>query len=345
MTETPNTSSRGEPSPALSIVIPAYGGEDELEKCLAALAREEEAERLPKGSEIIVVDDATPGGLKQEFVNRHKDRVSFVFGKENLGFAGNANRGVEASKGRILCLLNTDMYVEPGFFDDCLRPFEDDPKLFAVTGQINEPTGNNDGYKTLTMNGVEVSMETVGTGHALASKKGPVPYANGGGSFFSRKIFEELKGFDRIFTPYYWEDTDLGYRAWKRGFHIYYDPKHVLFHDHQGTIGKEKKKRVKRIYKRNRRFFIWRNNTSESLCSLVWQSSIAPMLKAFLTFRFEKAMEYVGDLKALPAIAAMRRQGRALDVRTDKELSELWKQGSQDMLKSQEKSKSGEDQG
>ncbi|MDF1664595.1 MAG: glycosyltransferase family 2 protein [Planctomycetota bacterium] len=340
MNESSNTPSLRETSPDLSIVIPAYGGEDELEKCLAALAREEKEKRLSPNTEIVVADDATPGGLSKDLIERHKNRVNFVFGKENLGFAGNANRGVEASAGRVLCLLNTDMYVEPGYFVDCLQPFNDDPKLFAVTGQINEPTGNNDGYKTLFMDGVQVSMQTVNTSDALSSKRAPIPYANGGGSFFSRKIFMDLEGFDSIFTPYYWEDTDLGYRAWKRGFHIRYDPRHVLIHDHQGTIGKEKKKRVKRIFKRNRRFFIWRNNTSQGLFSLVWRSSIGPMLKAFLTLRLAKAMEFFGDLKSVPAIAATRKRGFTLDVRSDQELLELWSQSSEDRAKRQEKSNS-----
>lgn len=331
--------------PALSIVIPAYGGEEELEKCLAALAREEQENRLPGATEIVVADDATPGGFSKDLLNRHKERVKFVIGHKNLGFAGNANRGVKASAGGILCLLNTDMYVEPGFFDGCLEPFNADPKLFAVTAQINEPTGNNDGYKMLSMDGVQVTMKTVDTSHVLSSTAAPIPYANGGGSFFSRAIFEELGGFDRIFSPFYWEDTDLGYRAWKRGFHIRYDPRHVLTHDHQGTIGKENKKRVKRIFKRNRRFFVWQNNSSQALFSLVWKSSLAPMLMALMTLRFGKASEFFGDFGALPRIAANRRRNFALDVRTDKELPKLWAMETQEPPGSQEKSESGEDRG
>ena len=328
--------------PDLSIVIPAYGGEEELEKCLAALFREESEGRLPEATEIVVADDATPGGLSAALIKHHQNRVSFVIGNENLGFAGNSNRGVEASRGRVLCLLNTDMYVEPGYFNDCLSPFEEDAKLFAITGQINEPTGNNDGYKRLSMIGTDVTLETVTTSHELSSRESAVPYANGGGSFFSRSIFEELGGFDSIFTPYYWEDTDLGYRAWKRGFHIRYDPNRALFHDHQGTIGKEKKKRVKRIYRRNRRFFIWRNNTSESLFSLLWTSSLAPMFKAFLTLRMVKALEFLVDLRRLPVIMASRKTALALDARTDSELAELWSRPEM-KAETKEKESSSED--
>lgn len=327
----------------LSIVIPAYGGDEELEKCLQAIAREETAGRLPPQTEIVVADDATPGGLKSELIEKHKERVNFVFGDENLGFAGNANRGVAASTGSLLCLLNTDMYVEPGYFEGCFEDFEGDPKLFAVTGQINEPNGNNDGYKTLSMRGIEVTMETVQTEHPLSSQVAAVPYANGGGSFFRRAIFEDLGGFDPVFTPYYWEDTDLGYRAWKRGYHIRYDPKRMLFHDHQGTIGKHKKRRVKRIFKRNRRFFIWRNNSHDAFSSLLWQSSLKPMLKAFLAFRWGKALEYLEDWKAVRGIARMRKEARRLEVRTDKELTELWQRDSQGALASGAKKDTGEE--
>jgi O-antigen biosynthesis protein len=309
----------------LSIVIPAYGGERELERCLQAIGREQGERRTPAKMEVIVADDATPGGLSASLKAQHA-QVLFVTGKRNLGFAGNSNRGVAASRGRVLCLLNTDMYVKPGYFEGCLEPFAADSQLFAVCGQINEPTGNNDGYKQLTLEGSAVSLRMVQTKHRLSEKKAAVPYANGGGSFFSRRIFDELNGFDPIFTPYYWEDTDLGYRAWKRGYHIVYDPKHSLVHDHQGTIGKQKKRRIKRIFRRNRRFFIWRNNTSQTLFSLVFECSLKPALKALIRVRIGKCLELLGDLSSLPAIMSARRLAFRQDVRSDAEVLKLWDQ-------------------
>jgi GT2 family glycosyltransferase len=309
----------------LSIVIPAYGGCAQLRRCLEAIRREQQAGRIPSPSEVVVADDATPGGLDPDLIAAFPE-VHWVFADRNLGFAGNTNRGVAASTGSLLALLNTDMYVEPGWFEGAIEEFEADPKLFALVGQINEPTGNNDGYKQIRMKGVEVELRTVGTSHSASRRRAAVPYANGGGSFFRRDIFLALGGFCELFQPYYWEDTDLGYRAWKRGFTIIYEPKRRLIHDHQGTIGREKRLRIKRIFRRNRLYFAWRNNTAEPLPKLVWQGVIAPAFRALLKLRFAKAFELLSCLRAVDAIAATRRESYRLDLRSDAELARLWDQ-------------------
>ena len=50
--------------------------------------------------------------------------------------------------------------------------------------------------------------------------------------------FLELGGFDALLAPFYLEDTDLGYMAWKRGWKVLYQPRSVVYHEHRGTIGK-----------------------------------------------------------------------------------------------------------
>lgn len=309
-------------SPVLSIVIPAYGSSDKLERCLQAIERERQAGRIP-AHEIIVADDATPGGLDPKLRAQYP-HVNWLLETTNLGFSGNTNRGVKASQAAVLCLLNTDMYVEPGFFEDSHLAFHEDPKLFAVTAQIKEPSGNNDGYKELRLEHSKVILKNFQCEAPESQRSGPIPYANGGGSFFSRALFDELGGFDPIFTPYYWEDTDLGYRAWKRGYHIRYDPSLSLIHDHQGSIGKQKRKRVKRIFKRNRTLFVWRNNTAVSLPKLVWASSIKPAFKALARFRWLKLWTILAEMKNIPAAARTRRQAFRLDRRLDSELQKIW---------------------
>jgi O-antigen biosynthesis protein len=310
---------------ALSVVIPAYGGDAELARCLEAAERELARADSPRPAEIVVADDATPGGLDPKLMAAHPD-VRFVIATENLGFAGNANRGVAATSGRILCLLNTDMYVDEGYFRGCLEAFED-PRLFAVTGRIEEPGGRNDGFKELSLGGTEVKLSHVDPNDPRLRQPGVVPYANGGGSFFNRALFDELGGFDPIFCPYYWEDTDLGYRAWKRGYRISYDPRRSLRHDHQSTISKQGRNRIRRIFRRNRRLFVWRNNTSVALPGLFWKMSARPALEAMVRLRFVRCWEYLGDLRLLGRVVAARRSAFRNDVRSDAQLAMLWRQG------------------
>ena len=64
-------------------------------------------------------------------------------------------------------------------------------------------------------------------------------FTGGGSSAFDRRKFLELGGFDHLYRPFYYEDTDLGFMAWKRGWKVLYEPGSIVFHEHRGTIGKK----------------------------------------------------------------------------------------------------------
>jgi len=316
--------SRPDPPPAidLSVVIPAFGARELLQRCLAAVEHELARAGLDGASEIIVADDATPDGLGAELLERHP-RVRCLVARRRRGFAVNANRGVHAARGEVVCLLNTDMVVLPGFFDGCLAAFED-RSLFALTGQILEPSGTNAGRKSLALEGTSVVVTESRAGDTCSLRHGSSPYANGGGSFFRRSTFLKLGGFDRAFSPFYWEDTDLGYRAWKRGYWILYDPTRAVAHDHQGTIGRLHTRVVRRVYQRNRRRFVWHNNTSLGLASLFRETNLRPMLHALARLRVRGVVRLLAEVRFLPRAAAARRSMRRSQVIGDADLARLW---------------------
>ncbi|MCX6724718.1 MAG: hypothetical protein NTV20_01290, partial [Candidatus Shapirobacteria bacterium] len=87
-------------------------------------------------------------------------------------------------------------------------------------------------------------------------------WASGGSGAFRKDIWSELGGLDEIFAPFYWEDTDLSYRAWKRGYQVLWEPKSIVHHQHEGTIGSSfSKKYIDFISQRNQLIFIWKNIT------------------------------------------------------------------------------------
>jgi len=308
---------------ALSVVIPVFGAEDRLDRCLDSVERELARARLRDGAEVIVCDDATPGGLSQLLLQRHHG-VQVIVSRRRLGFAANANLGVRAARGDSICLLNSDMYPLPGFFVGFRDRFAD-PSVFAVTGRILEPSGDDAGCKRLEIDGARVVLTVFGIRDPRADRAGLSPYANGGGSFFRRRAFLELGGFDPAFAPFYWEDTDLGYRAWRRGYRILYDPTRSVQHDHQGTIGRFDRDVVKRAYQRNRRRFIWHNNTAVGLPRLFAETTLKPTLRALARLRLRRAYRLLGDAAALPHAVTARRALRRAEVIGDAELARLWR--------------------
>ena len=88
----------------------------------------------------------------------------------------------------------------------------------------------------------------------------PCFYGGGGSCAFDRRKFLELGGFDELFRPFYLEDTDLGYQAWKRGWKVMYQPASVVYHEHRGTIGKKfSAAQIDAVLKKNFILFCWKN--------------------------------------------------------------------------------------
>src|ERR1019366_6014152 len=88
----------------------------------------------------------------------------------------------------------------------------------------------------------------------------PCFYGGGGSCAFDRRKFFKLGGFDHLLAPFYLEDTDLGFLAWKRGWKVLYQPASVVWHEHRGTIGKHfSPAYIQSILQKNFLLFTWKN--------------------------------------------------------------------------------------
>ncbi len=240
-----------------SIVIPNWNGRDLLEKYLPSVMAA--AEEVP-GSEIIVVDNGSTDG-SADFVRERYPGVRLLALAENRGFGGGSNAGVEAARNDVVVLLNSDMRVETGFLGPLLDGFGDQ-RVFAVACQIflsdpakrREETGLTQGAWRGGALKVRHRIDPSITGLY------PCFYGGGGSCAFDRRKFLELGGFDALLRPFYLEDTDLGYLAWKRGWQVLYQPNSVVFHEHRGTIGRHfTTSYIQSVYKKNFVLFTWKN--------------------------------------------------------------------------------------
>jgi GT2 family glycosyltransferase/glycosyltransferase involved in cell wall biosynthesis len=240
-----------------TVVIPNWNGRDLIERYLpsvvAALAGNPQ-------NEIVVVDNGSADG-SAEFVRRAFPDVKVLALDRNLGFGGGSNAGFRAAKNDIVVLLNSDMQVSPDFLPPLLEGFRDE-RVFAVSCQIffrdpaklREETGLTQGW--WQDGGLKVRHRIdPGIGDLF-----PCFYGGGGSCAFDRRKFLELGGFDELLAPFYLEDTDLGYMAWKRGWKVLYQPRSIVYHEHRGTIGKRfSEAQIQAVLKKNHLLFCWKN--------------------------------------------------------------------------------------
>jgi GT2 family glycosyltransferase len=242
-----------------SIVIPNWNGRDLLEKYLPTVVA---ACDFSIGDELIVVDNASTDG-SADWLSRNYPAIRVLRLPSNLGFGGGSNAGIDAASNRIVVLLNSDMRVQPDFLGPLLRPFTD-PDVFAVAAQIlfSDPAKRREESGLTYASWKKGQIEL---GHDVdAAVPGIYPcfYPGGGSSAFDREKLLQLGGFDHLYRPFYFEDTDLGYEAWKRGWKVLYAPESVVYHEHRGTIGKKfSSDYVNRIVAKNRILFHWKHVT------------------------------------------------------------------------------------
>ena len=243
--------------PGASIVIPNWNGKDLLEKYLPSVV---EALSGNPANEIVVVDNGSTDG-SAEFLRAAFPQVKLLALPTNLGFGGGSNAGVRAAANQVVVLLNSDMRVAPDFLAPLLEGFRD-PEVFAVSCQIffsdphkpREETGLTQGW--WQDGGLRVRHRIDPAVDGLF----PCFYGGGGSCAFDRAKFLELGGFDPLLEPFYLEDTDLGYMAWKRGWKVLYQPRSVVYHEHRGTIGKRfGEGQIQAVLKKNYVLFCWKN--------------------------------------------------------------------------------------
>ncbi len=250
---------------SVSIVIPNYNGIELLGKYLPNTFRAIANAKVEY--EIIVVDDCSIDD-SVTWIRSNYPEINVLVNSVNLGFSLTCNRGIKAAKKELVLLLNSDVSLSEEYFDK-LWPYFDQQDTFGVMGRIMNPNGEiEDAARLLAFSGVKFKA----TRFYYCEEENrltPTAYLSGANALIRRDMLLKLGGFDEIFSPYYCEDVDLSFRAWKLGWKCYYEHQAVCHHEVSKTIRSlaSKNKRLSIVY-RNK--FILHSIHLNGLRLLLW---------------------------------------------------------------------------
>jgi GT2 family glycosyltransferase len=117
-------------APAVSIVIVAWNVRDLLRGCIRSIH-----EQTRCSHEIIVVDNDSGDG-SADMVAAEFPRVRLIANRDNRGFAGANNQGLEIATGRTVLLLNPDTLVLDGAIDAMVDWLAVHPDVGCVGCQV-----------------------------------------------------------------------------------------------------------------------------------------------------------------------------------------------------------------
>ena len=248
-----------DPAPAVSIVIPVFNNFRFTHHCLAALHRHAAAASF----EVIVVDDCSTDGTTERLAAY--ENVRLLANEENLGFVRSCNRGARAARGDLLVFLNNDTQVQPGWLDALVETFQLRPDAGLVGSRLVYPDGLQQEAGGIVWADGSASLygHLDDPGKPEYSYLRAVDYCSGASLAIRRSLFASLGGFDELYAPAYYEDTDLAFRVRQRGLQVYYQPLSTVVHYEGMTAGTElvRSAGVKRYQAINREKFFarWRD--------------------------------------------------------------------------------------
>ncbi len=240
--------------PRVSIVIPVYGHDDHTFNCLASIAAQTRLDDV----EIIVVDDASPVPATQALGG--VSGVTFLRATQNGGFIESCRLGGERARGEFLILLNNDVQVTAGWLENLLAVFRTRPDAGLVGARLVYPDGRLQEAGGIVWQ--DGSAWNWGRGDDPDRPQyrylRAVDYCSGACLAIRMTDWRHLGGFDKLYAPAYYEDTDLAFRVRQLGKKVYYQPASTIVHFEGISSGTDESSGIKRHQVINRTSFLAR---------------------------------------------------------------------------------------
>jgi len=215
--------------PTVSVVVPLYGGEEDLRLCLESLRACGDLLH-----ETIVVDDVSPDGAAG--VAENFENVTLLRNERNLGFAGTCNRGYEASTGEVVLFLNSDTVVPRAGLVRLVESLLASGSVAAVG-----PYTNNAGYHQ-PIDPTYTSLETMPLfAQDFAHREAEdveVDMLVGFCLAVRRSVLQEVGLFDEGFGRGLFEDNDLCYRIRRAGYRLRVAARAFVHHKGSQSLGR-----------------------------------------------------------------------------------------------------------
>jgi GT2 family glycosyltransferase len=219
--------------PRVGVILLCYNGIDLTLNCLDSLYRQD----YPQ-FEVFIVDNNSQDDTLNRVRSKYK-QSNIIPLKENLGYAGGNNHGIQAvlARGFDLCfLVNNDTLLAPDCISTLVNGIVDHPEAGIAGPMVH--TWDKSG--TISSAGGKINWRHADAINIGAGEKDEAQYParqvdfiNGCGIMVTREAIERAGPLDARFFMY-WEETDWCMRVQKAGFGIYFEPKAQM--QHKATI-------------------------------------------------------------------------------------------------------------
>ena len=218
--------------PRVSVIIVTWNGRALLERFLPSVLATDYPDL-----EVVVADNASTDGTAEWLAEHHPD-VVVARHPENWLFARGNNAALASATGELVCFLNNDVEVPPGWLQSLVAAMED-PGVVAVQPKLRqlddralfEYAGASGGF--LDSTGVPFTRGrlffTLEPDLGQYDDARDVFWATGAALLVRRAAFEAAGGFEEAFGMHM-EEIDLCWRLQRAGGRIRVEPAAEVYH-------------------------------------------------------------------------------------------------------------------
>ena len=217
----------------ISVIIVNYNVKEYIISCIESIYKHSKSNF---SFEIIVIDNKSHDDSVKE-IKKEFPKISLIENNYNAGFSRAVNQGVEKARGENLLILNPDtLFIEDSLYK-ILKEVENQEKLGAIGPKLisNEGKFQRSFWKNPSIFNTILSISHLDLFNFKKNYKykkfkttTKVDCISGGALFSSRKIFNELNGFNN--NLFWMEDIDFCVRLREKGYNVYYFPLTKIIH-------------------------------------------------------------------------------------------------------------------
>ena len=231
--------------PGVAIVILNYNGRKHLENFLPSVLASTYSNKR-----IILADNASIDD-SVDFVKTNFAEVEILMNTQNEGFAGGYNWALSLVQSDYFVLLNSDVFVTPGWIEPIIDLMESEPATAACQPKLLsyfnphlfEYAGASGGW--IDTLGYPFSrgriFDVCEADQSQYNQSQKIFWASGAAMFIRADVYEEMGGLDTKFFAHQ-EEIDLCWRMQLAGYHIMVCPSSVVYHVGAGTLPRGGKK-------------------------------------------------------------------------------------------------------
>ena len=314
--------------PRVSVVIPNWNGSALLSKLLHDLA----GQALPP-EEVIVVDNASTDNSAS--LARAAGAIVIELGS-NRGFSHAVNRGIEASQGDWIAILNNDVELEPSWLSKLVERAVERDSWFATSKVLS---ASNRSYLDGADDAICRGACAWRCGHnrpdgPLWNQTRPIQFAPFTAAIFRAELFRRLGSLDEDYESYL-EDVDFGIRCSIQSFSGVYVPEAVAYHYGSATLGRWHADTVRRIA-RNQVLLVAKHYPANWIWRSGWAVLVAQGLWGLIALRNGAGFAFLlGKLEGVRKFRQVRKCGsprlwRVLD-KSERQIHEFQKSAGFDL--------------